>query len=177
MGMLEQGAELEGVVQYCQDGLNWADMQENNSVDSILIRQAIHHIPQDTLPNLFSNLLSCLKPGGRVCMTKRGDLSWIFPWPEGFYQKVSASELTLSELRELLEKAGFINFETYSYQTQTMTSKTSVYSSYRHRFLSWFSLLTDKDIKEGISSLDSTYPGEFLPVLKQEDFLVARKPV
>ena len=68
-----------------QDGLAWARQQPPSSLDVILMRQVIHHIPRVGRPQgmhlsmlqgdqeeLLSLIHRCLVPGGRLCVTKRG---------------------------------------------------------------------------------------------------------
>ena len=104
--MLEVGKKLEGVVTVC-DGESWLTTAKKESVDRVLIRQAVHHFNQETLKEAFTGLYRVLKPGGKVCITKRGDLQEMFPWPSGFYEKMCEEEKPVEELANILRDVGF----------------------------------------------------------------------
>jgi len=173
--MLSQGAGLQGVVTACQTGLAWVRQQEAGSVDRVLIRQAVHHVTRENLKEFFSALHLVLAPGGRVCITKRGDLEDIFPWPPGFYESMAGQEPDMQELRSIMEVAGFQKFTFESLESKKMERKEDIFSRFRSRFLSWLSHLTDQEIETGLQEMVRRQPGDLLPVVVRELFLLAEK--
>jgi len=174
--MLELGSSLAGVHGICLGGLEWSQALREDSIDAILIRQAVHHIPKDQHLNLFGNLFKGLAKGGRLCLTKRGDLEDLFPWPAGFYESVTKkSEHTVSEFRALLKAVGFEGIVVEKRETEKMENKTKVFERFRTRFLSWFHQLTDEDIEEGIARLETEHSGSEIPVVSSEIFIFAEK--
>ena len=77
------------------------------SVDRIFIWQAVHHFDQENLCDIFGGILQMLKPGGRLCISKRGDLEEMFPWPRGFFEERSKEEIPIKGLMENLREVGF----------------------------------------------------------------------
>ena len=105
--MLDMGQNLPGVKTYCGGDMDWVKTMKNNSVDRIFIRQAVHHFDQDRLGEIFRGILGMLRQGGRLCISKRGDLEQMFPWPQGFYQDRCREEIPISGLRDILRDVGF----------------------------------------------------------------------
>lgn len=110
--MLDMGQSLPGVKTYCGGDMDWVKTMKNNSVDRIFIRQAVHHFDQDLLGEIFRGILGMLRQGGRLCISKRGDLEEMFPWPQGFYQDRCKEEIPIAGLRDVLREAGFKKFIT-----------------------------------------------------------------
>eukprot|EP00092_Neocalanus_flemingeri_P095410 GFUD01121391.1.p1 GENE.GFUD01121391.1~~GFUD01121391.1.p1 ORF type:complete len:252 (+),score=69.08 GFUD01121391.1:84-839(+) len=171
--MLDMGRGLPGVQTHCSGDMAWINTMKEKSVDRIFIRQAVHHFDQERLRDIFGGILKMLKPGGKLCISKRGDLEEMFDWPEGFYEDRSKEEIPIEGLREILREVGFSKFMLTKQEKIVDTPKTELYPQFRKRFISWFSLLTDQEIEAGIDILESRHKGKTAPVLKRENFLVA----
>merc|ERR1712192_213343 len=112
-----------------------------------------------------------LTKGGRLCLTKRGDLEDLFPWPAGFYESVTTkTEHTVSEFRALLKANGFTGIIVEKRETESR-----VFERFRTKFLSWLHQLSDEDIERGISELERKFPGGEIPVCSSEIFIFAEK--
>ena len=108
--MLDMGRGLSGVQTHCSGDMVWINTMKEESVDRIFIRQAVHHFDQERLRDIFGGILKMLTPGGKICISKRGDLEEMFPWPEGFYEERSKDEIPVEGLREILREVGFKKF-------------------------------------------------------------------
>ena len=108
--MLDMGRGLPGIKTHCGGDMAWINTMKEESIDRIFIRQAVHHFDQERLRDIFGGILKMLKPGGKLCISKRGDLEEMFPWPEGFYKERSKEEIPIEGLREILREVGFTKF-------------------------------------------------------------------
>ena len=108
--MLDTGRGLVGVELQCSGALAWINTMDEKSVHRIFIRQAVHHFVHGRLRDIFVGILKMLKPGGRLCISKRGDLEEMFPWPAGFYEERCKYEITIEGLRKILREVGFKKF-------------------------------------------------------------------
>ena len=108
--MLDMGKGLPGVQTHCSGDMPWINSMKERSVDRIFIRQAVHHFDQEKLRDIFGGILKMLKPGGKLCISKRGDLEEMFPWPRGFYEDRSKHEIPIKGLRDMLREVGFKKF-------------------------------------------------------------------
>ena len=108
--MLDMGRVLVGVKTHCRGDMAWITTMKEASVDRIFIRQAVHHFDQERLGDIFGGILKMLKPGGKLCISKRGDLEEMFPWPGGFYEERSKEEVPIEGLRDILRDVGFKKF-------------------------------------------------------------------
>ena len=108
--MLDMGSGLVGIKTHCGGDIAWIKTMGKDSVDRIFIRQAVHHFDQEKLREIFGGILQMLKPGGRLCISKRGDLEEMFPWPRGFYEERSKDEIPIKGLRDMLREVGYKKF-------------------------------------------------------------------
>ena len=108
--MLNQAKGLMGVTTINLGGLEWVSGENEDSLDRVIIRQAIHHM-QIGLEDFCRELFRVLKPEGRIVISKRGDLEQIFPWPKGFYEKMAKEEFSLVQIEEIFIKSGFRRVE------------------------------------------------------------------
>jgi len=174
--MLNIGQGLPGVETYCGSEVAWVSSMKENSVDRVYIRQAVHHFDQEKLPQIFGGILKVLKPGGKLCISKRGDLEEMFPWPEGFYEERCKEEVPIEGLRKILEGVGFINANQTKLERQVYRCKVELFQQFRKRFVSWLSLLTEQEIEDGIAALDVKHEKEEeIAVVNRENFLTVEK--
>lgn len=113
--MLDTGRGLIRVKIQCSGALAWISTMDEKSVHRIFIRQAVHHFEHKRLRDIFAGILRMLKPGGRLCISKRGALEEMFPWPAGFYEERCKEEIPIEVLREILREVGFKKFTIIRY--------------------------------------------------------------
>jgi 2-polyprenyl-3-methyl-5-hydroxy-6-metoxy-1,4-benzoquinol methylase len=66
-GMLEAAGQLDGVVAVCSGGVEFAQ-DTTRSYDRALIKEVVHHIPDEALADMYAGIFEQLTPGG-VCLT------------------------------------------------------------------------------------------------------------
>ena len=65
--MLKAAAQLDGVVAVCSGGVEFAQ-DTARSYDRALIKEVVHHIPDEALAAMYAGIFAQLSPGG-VCLT------------------------------------------------------------------------------------------------------------
>lgn len=170
--MLEKAAAYRNVETVLMDALSFSKAEY--SYRYALMKEVIHHIPEESLDTLFSGVLRQLHEDGLcVIITRPQEVNYpFFPRAAEIWKENQPSS---SIIIAALERAGFqVDMQKHSYLVQVQ--KSSWLKMISNRFWSTFSLCSDDEISSGIEYLSEKYSAE--ESLSFDDtllFIIARK--
>ncbi len=125
------------------------------SFDKILLKEVIHHV-QD-YNQFYSGLNKILNPSGKILIVTRPEKT-NFPFFEKALDYFSANQVSESEIKSGLERAGFSSL-IEKLNIDIRIGKSQLFKMIENRFMSTFNHFTDDEIKLGLGEVDQKYSG------------------
>jgi ubiquinone/menaquinone biosynthesis C-methylase UbiE len=148
--------------------------QTDQTLDCILLKEVIHHIPKVEWGTLFSGCFKQLHGGGKVVIvTRPQEVEYpLFPRAAEIWRE---HQPPCEPFCEALRLAGFsVQVEINSYLVKLQ--KKIWLGMVANRFWSTFSHCSDEELSEGIAFLEARHTEEMLTFNDNLLFIVATKP-
>ena len=143
-----------------QDALAFAQGRgQQQAVSHILLKEMIHHIHHQA-DECLSGLFQQLEHGGRLCIVTRPlvtDYPFFFPRLVAIWK---TTQPPLEKFASALTKAGFQHLESTEHNYQFTVDKRGLFDWIRARSFSEFSMLSPREMDEGIEYLDLKFQGQ-----------------
>lgn len=157
------------------DALAFAHSESRPSapIDAVLLKEVIHHLPREQLPDLAFGLYQRLSFGGRILIVTRPK-TVDYPFFAAAHRVWEAHQDEAVDYAATLQDAGFqtaIHLRPYP----IALPKDQWFAMIRKRFWSTFARFSDEELEAGIAEIERAHPGDNLSFDDRLLFLIARK--
>ncbi|KAL4448274.1 hypothetical protein ABPG75_005493 [Micractinium tetrahymenae] len=175
--MLEKARAHPRVEAMLLDAVAFASLpaeQLGGRYSHVLLKELVHHIPEEQIPALYSGLFSQLAPGGcAVTITRPQEVDYpLFRRAREIWKEHQPHH---SVFTSAMEAAGF-EVEVHAHEYPAELAKATWLGMMRDKFWSTFSHCTQQELEDGIAEVDRQYAGQdTVHFTDRLLFLVARK--
>ncbi|MGB0455153.1 MAG: class I SAM-dependent methyltransferase [Bacteriovoracaceae bacterium] len=143
-----------------RDALDFLKEQSDNSFNSILLKQVIHHFNETQRTELLKELKRILTPNGQVLILSMPEKIEV-PLPSKAIEFYEEDNFDFQKLYHNLKLIG-LNFQTEDVRYQVKINKPDLFQTLRECYISTLSKLTEPEMEEGIKELNQKYSSEHL---------------
>ena len=176
-GMLEEAAKLPGVETACQGGLEFAQSQDSvvDGYDRALIKEVVHHLPDDDLSAMYRGIRSQLRPGGAVLTCTRPHVVE-YPFFNAAMAVWSRQQPPMEHYVEIMRSAGFKQVSCEVAEYPATLDRDWWLEMVGNRFWSTFSHFNDAELEEGIAEIRAKHvASETISFIEKMVFITATK--
>ena len=177
VGMLKAAKKLEGVKVICSGGVEFAKTAQK--YDKALIKEVVHHLPDDDLREMYSGIFAQLLPGG-ICLTVTRPHVVQYPFFEAAHKVWQENQKTKEHYIELQMNAGLsakIGVTYEMVECPVTLTRDWWLEMVQNRFWSTFSNFSDEELAAGLNEIKEKYAeSPTISFTEQMVFIIARKP-
>ena len=178
-GMLEEASKIPGITTECAGGLEFAQ-KAGETYDRALIKEVVHHLPDDDLREMFRGIYAQLSVGG-VCVTCTRPHVVQYPFFDAALEVWKRQQPPMEHYVSIMEEAGFqVSCEVCDYPATLGTEWWL--EMVGNRFWSTFSHFSDEELAAGIAEIKEKHgttasgePAETISFTEQMVFITASK--
>lgn len=175
-GMLEQAAKIPGIRTECAGGLEFSQ-KADESYDRALVKEVVHHLPDEELRQMFHGIFAQLQPGG-ICLTCTRPHVVQYPFFDAALEVWKRQQPPMEHYVSIMEEAGFeVSCEVCDYPA-TLGVEWWL-EMVQNRFWSTFSHFSDEELAAGIAEIRERYcqaGADTISFTEQMVFISASKP-
>ena len=138
-------------------------------LDTIVIKEAIHHVPASDRQVVLNGLAELLAPGGRIVIAML-PASITYPLFTAALQRFESLQPDPAEIAAMLSGAGLETELTYDSYPLSFP-KDRYLSMVRNRYMSLLASFTDAELERGITEIQGRHPGDRLDFADQFAFI------
>ena len=159
--MLSVAKTREGVDAVHCNGMDYFKGIESNSVDRVLLKEFIHHVPIPSLNSLFSNIYNAVSPGGIVLVITRCKKGIEYPFSKKAIEVWEQNQEAKETYEDEMKACGFtVHSELFTYTLNTTLDFWL--KMVENRFWSTFGPenFTEEQLKDTIEEIRTKYHNE-----------------
>lgn len=172
--MLSQAQGYDGIHCVNLDALTFAMTVAPNSFDLILLKEVIHHVSPEKLPEFFCGLLKGTSEEGTCVIVTRPRVGINYPFMSKAVKIWEKNQTEPDEIRNVMISAGFKNVELSSHSYPVSISIEEWIQMIRRRMWSTFSEenFSYSELEEEISKTMEKYEGSLDQMLHFDEVLI-----